>query len=140
MPIRPYLGDQSAFDPEAIAAMSKALEETCAALRVDGHDREIIAARIIDLARNGVIDATALGNRVVAEAKAMRSLLTEVGKRFRLVPNFFVSTPAAPEVIEKLWDFARAAYLDNPIPTLFKERLFVFLSRFCPVRYCLVRH
>ena len=26
------------------------------------------------------------------------------------------------------------------MPTLFKERLFVFLSRFCPVRYCLVRH
>ncbi len=68
------------------------------------------------------------------------ALLSEVEKRFRLVPNFFVSTPDAPEVIEKLWDFARAAYLDNPMPTLFKERLFVFLSRFCPVRYCLVRH
>ena len=67
-------------------------------------------------------------------------VLAEVEKRFRLVPNFFVSTPEAPEVIEKLWDFARAAYLDNPMPTLFKERLFVFLSRFCPVRYCLVRH
>jgi hypothetical protein len=67
-------------------------------------------------------------------------VLAEVKKRFRLVPNFFVSTPDAPEVIEKLWDFARAAYLDNPMPTLFKERLFVFLSRFCPVRYCLVRH
>jgi hypothetical protein len=67
-------------------------------------------------------------------------VLAEVEKRFRLVPNFFVSTPDAPEVIEKLWDFARAAYLDNPMPTLFKERLFVFLSRFCPVRYCLVRH
>jgi hypothetical protein len=42
--------------------------------------------------------------------------------------------------VEKLWGFAAAAYLDNPIPTLFKERLFVFLSRFCPVRYCIVRH
>ena len=68
------------------------------------------------------------------------AVLAEVEKRFRLVPNFFASTPDAPEVIEKLWDFARAAYLDNPIPTLFKERLFVFLSRFCPIRYCLVRH
>jgi hypothetical protein len=26
------------------------------------------------------------------------------------------------------------------MPSLFKERLFVFLSRFCPVRYCIVRH
>ena len=76
MPIRTYLTDQSAFDPQAITAMSKALEETCAALQVNGQtkDREIIAARIIDLARNGVIDATALRDRVVAEAKAMRSL------------------------------------------------------------------
>ena len=64
----------------------------------------------------------------------------EVESRFRLVPNFFVSTPDAPEVMEKLWTFALGAYLDNPIPTLFKERLFVFLSRFCPVRYCIIRH
>jgi hypothetical protein len=64
----------------------------------------------------------------------------QVAKRFRLVPNFFVSAPDAPEIMEKLWGFAAAAYLDNPIPTLFKERLFVFLSRFCPVRYCIVRH
>jgi len=64
----------------------------------------------------------------------------QVAKRFRLVPNFFVSTPDAPEIVERLWSFAAAAYLDNPIPTLFKERLFVFLSRFCPIRYCIVRH
>ena len=64
----------------------------------------------------------------------------QVAKRFRLVPNFFVSAPDAPEILEKLWAFAAAAYLDNPIPTLFKERLFVFLSRFCPARYCIVRH
>jgi signal transduction histidine kinase len=36
--------------------------------------------------------------------------------------------------------FRRSAYLDNPIPALFKERLFVVLSRLCPVRYCIVRH
>jgi hypothetical protein len=64
----------------------------------------------------------------------------QVARRFRLVPNFFVSAPDAPEIVERLWVFAAAAYLDNPIPTLFKERLFVFLSRFCPIRYCVVRH
>jgi len=76
MPIRSYLDDRSAFEPEAIEAMSKALEETCKALHINGQaqDRETIAARIIDLARNGVIDAKALSNRVVAETKAMRSL------------------------------------------------------------------
>jgi len=76
MPIRTDLADQSAFDPQAITAMSRALEETCAALQVNGQakDREIIAARIVDLARNGVIDATALRDLVLAETKAMRSL------------------------------------------------------------------
>lgn len=64
----------------------------------------------------------------------------EVARRFGLVPNFFVSAPDAPEIVEKLWVFAKAGYLDNPIPSLFKERLFVFLSRFCPVRYCIIRH
>ena len=64
----------------------------------------------------------------------------EVACRFGLVPNFFSSAPDAPEIIERLWDFAKAAYLDNPIPSLFKERLFVYLSRFCEVRYCIVRH
>jgi two-component sensor histidine kinase len=64
----------------------------------------------------------------------------EVASRFGLVPNFFSSAPDAPEIVDRLWDFAKAAYLDNPLPSLFKERLFVYLSRFCEVRYCIVRH
>ncbi len=39
----------------------------------------------------------------------------EVASRFGLIPNFFVSAPDAPEIIEKLWDFAKSGYLDNPI-------------------------
>jgi hypothetical protein len=64
----------------------------------------------------------------------------EVTDRFGLMPNFFCSTPAAPGLIEGLWAFAKAAYLDSPLPSVFKERLFVHLSRFCAVRYCIVRH
>ena len=42
MPIRSYLDDHSVFEPEAIEAMSKALEETCKALHINGQaqDRE----------------------------------------------------------------------------------------------------
>jgi two-component sensor histidine kinase len=64
----------------------------------------------------------------------------EVAARFGLVPNFFRSAPDAPLVIRELWLFAKSAYLDTPIPTLFKERLFVYLSRFCEIRYCITRH
>src|SRR6185295_6686778 len=47
---------------------------------------------------------------------------------------------AAPGLIEELWKFAKSSYLDSPLPPLFKERLFVHLSRFCEIRYCIVRH
>jgi hypothetical protein len=79
----------------------------------------------------------ACAHRPIAERTPFQH---DAAGRFGLVPNFFVSAPSAPEVIEKLWDFAKAAYIENPMPSLFKERLFVFLSRFCPVRYCIIRH
>ena len=63
-----------------------------------------------------------------------------VAERFGVLPNFFRLTPETTEITEKLWGFAEAAYLDNPLPSLFKERLFVHLSRFCVVRYCIARH
>jgi hypothetical protein len=63
----------------------------------------------------------------------------EVTRRFGLILNFFMSTPDAPEIVERLRDFAKSTFLDSPIPSLFKERLFVFLSRFCQVRYCIIR-
>ncbi len=64
----------------------------------------------------------------------------EVTERFGLLPNFFCTAMSAPGLIEKMWGFAKSAYLDNPLPSLFKERLFVHLSRFCETRYCIVRH
>ncbi|MBY0611430.1 MAG: PAS domain-containing protein [Beijerinckiaceae bacterium] len=39
-----------------------------------------------------------------------------------------------------LWAFAKRSYLDNPLPSLFKERAFIHLSRLTRVRYCLARH
>ena len=67
-------------------------------------------------------------------------LENRIEERFGVLPNFFRLAPETPEIIEKLWGFAQAAYLDNPLPSAFKERLFVQLSRFCAVRYCIARH
>jgi signal transduction histidine kinase len=74
------------------------------------------------------------------DARARRAFEAEVAGRFGMLPNFFRSAQAAPELIRELWGFAKAGYLDNPMPAVFKERLFVWLSRFCPMRYCIVRH
>ena len=68
------------------------------------------------------------------------NLAERVEGRFGVLPNFFRLAPETPEITEKLWGFAEAAYLDNPLPSVFKERLFVHLSRFCAVRYCITRH
>jgi signal transduction histidine kinase len=66
--------------------------------------------------------------------------LAEVRSRFGVLPNFFCTAASAPGLIEELWGFAKSAYLDSPLPALFKERLFVQLSRFCDIRYCIIRH
>jgi PAS domain S-box-containing protein len=78
-------------------------------------------------------------NRQSASTTA-QELQQRVNDRFGVLPNFFRLSPETPEITEKLWGFAQAAYLDNPLPSIFKERLFVYLSRFCTVRYCIARH
>lgn len=74
------------------------------------------------------------------EPDAEIAFRAEVASRFGLVPNFFQTAGEAPGLVNELWGFAKSAYLDNPLPSVFKERLFVHLSRFCSVRYCIVRH
>jgi hypothetical protein len=99
-----------------------------------------VPPNLVTTPATGIVSQAPKPIEIPEHLQKQASFHQQVAKRFRLVPNFFVSTPDAPEIMEKLWGFAAAAYLDNPIPTLFKERLFVFLSRFCPVRYCIVRH
>jgi len=71
----------------------------------------------------------------------MRTQLeSRVAARFGVLPNFFRLTTDDPKITENLWGFAQFAYLDNPLPSLLKERLFVYLSLFCDARYCIARH
>ena len=130
----------SGFDAEATQILGKAYDIACRSLHPKGRPpvvQEILAKKIIEAAQRGERDP----DRLAAIALGILGPFhRDVTRRFGLVPNFFMSAPDAPEIVEKLWDFAKSAYLDNPIPSLFKERLFVFLSRFCQVRYCIVRH
>jgi hypothetical protein len=67
-----YLEKPAAFEPEALREMSQAFQDACNALGIfagDEHGRQVIAARIIDLASAGVIDAAALRDRVLKEAR-----------------------------------------------------------------------
>jgi len=130
----------SGFDAETTHDLGKAYDIACRALHVKSQPpviQETLAKKIIEAAQRGERDP----DRLAAIALGILGPFhRDVTRRFGLIPNFFMSAPDAPEIVEKLWDFAKSAYLDNPIPALFKERLFVFLSRFCQVRYCIVRH
>lgn len=137
--IVPFFRDHG-FDIEATQALGKAYDIACLSLHPTGRaptTQEFLAKRIIEAAQYGERDPDRLAAIALSKLSAFHR---DVTSRFGLIPNFFVSAPDAPEIIEKLWDFAKSAYLDNTIPSLFKERLFVFLSRFCPVRYCIIRH
>jgi hypothetical protein len=67
--ILPYLRD-AVFEPKDIAAMSMALDDVCKSLNLlDGTPaREVIAERIIALARTGERSPTLLRDRVLREA------------------------------------------------------------------------
>ena len=70
--IRSYIEDGVSFGPETLAAMSLAFAETCNTLKIfagDRYGREVIATRIIELARCGLTDVAALRDRVVREAR-----------------------------------------------------------------------
>jgi len=78
----------------------------------------------------GILDFW-MGSRMEQSSDRRTAFEAEVTERFGILPNFFRSASAAPELIQKLWSFAKSGYIDNPIPALFKERLFVTLSRLC---------
>jgi hypothetical protein len=67
--IIPFLRD-GVFGPKDITAMSMALDDVCAALKLrdDSAARQVIATRIIDLARTGERSPTRLRDRILHEA------------------------------------------------------------------------
>jgi hypothetical protein len=67
-------------------------------------------------------------------------IVAEVQSRFGFLPPFFEPAIRAPEVFENLWQQTLSAYVENPLPALFKEKLFAYLSRYCALPYCIVCH
>lgn len=55
-------------------------------------------------------------------------------------PSFLVSAIETPTILESLWEQTSSAYINNPLPELFKEKLFVIVSRSCSVPYFVICH
>ena len=71
--ILPFVKD-GVFDQKDITAMSMALDDVCEMLnlRDDNSAKEVIASRIIDLARAGERNPTRLRDRILHEANLAR--------------------------------------------------------------------
>lgn len=73
-------------------------------------------------------------------AASLEALWTEIRQRMGVCPSFFKLATPEPTIARALFDLAKIAYLDSPLPAVFKEKLFTSLSRFCAVQYCVARH
>lgn len=84
------------------------------------------------------------GNRWSGEPSgtwlAVDACRREAGMCFGVIPNLFNPAWSAPGAMAALWAYARTAYINNPLPAITKERIFVYLSRMAPAPYSLARH
>jgi hypothetical protein len=87
-----------------------------------------------------VVGPTAMRRQARSGARSAPEILAEIRERFGFVPPFFEPAVGTPAVLENLWQQTLSAYVQNPVPALFKERLFAYLSRYCSVPYCIVCH
>lgn len=70
-------------------------------------------------------------------ARPVEEIKAEIEERFGFFPPFFAPALESPPVLSNLWQQTLSAYVNNPLPALFKEKLFAYLSRYCAVPYCI---
>lgn len=72
--------------------------------------------------------------------RTSEQIQAEIEAYFGFVPPFFAPAQETPQVLENLWQQTLWAYVNNPLPHLFKEKLAAYLSRYCGVPYCMLCH
>jgi hypothetical protein len=72
--------------------------------------------------------------------RTSEQIKAEIERVFGFLPNFFQPVFDSPEALETLWQQMLVAYVNNPLPAVFKEKLFARLSRYCPDPSCIVNH
>ena len=72
--------------------------------------------------------------------RTSEQIAAEIEEKFGFVPPFFSPALQNSQVLENLWQQTLSAYVNNPLPPLFKEKLSAYLSRFCAVPYCMLCH
>ncbi len=65
---------------------------------------------------------------------------TEIAKQLGYFPEFLNSATNSSLIFRSLVQQTLSAYINNPLPDLFKEKLFVGLSRYCGASYFTICH
>src|SRR5262245_59320168 len=73
-------------------------------------------------------------------ARPSKKIKAEIEEQFGFFPPFFTPALETPEILDNLWRQTLSAYVNNPVPALFKERLFAYFSRYSAVPYCIICH
>jgi diguanylate cyclase (GGDEF)-like protein/PAS domain S-box-containing protein len=83
-----------------------------------------------------------LGNDKTSESigRASEQIKIEIEKRLGSIPPFFGPALKSPLLLEGLWRKQISAYYDNPLPSIFKEKLATWLAPHCSSAYFLVTH
>lgn len=75
-----------------------------------------------------------------APTESAEQIKSEINQRLGYFPLHFAPAVDYPELLRDLWRQSLSGYYDNPLPELFKERLFVQLARYCASPYAIVTH
>lgn len=72
--------------------------------------------------------------------RSAEAIRVEITNRLGFFPPFFAPALESPALLESIWRQQLSAYYENPLPTIFKEKLALRLSRFCSSAYFIVTH
>ena len=67
-------------------------------------------------------------------------LKREVIKQLGFFPSFLIPAIETPQILESLWQETLNTYINNPLPAIFKEKLFVSLSHRAKIDYFVICH
>jgi PAS domain S-box-containing protein len=72
--------------------------------------------------------------------QASPQIIKEIENRLGFFPPFLAPAISTPPLLDNLWQLTLVAYINNPLPSIFKEKLFAYLSQSCSVPYFLICH
>jgi PAS domain-containing protein len=72
--------------------------------------------------------------------RTIKEIEDEIVATFGFFPPMFLPVQDNAQQLDNFWQQTLNAYIHNPLPAVFKEKLAAYLSRFCPVPYCVVCH